>query len=102
MGAAVIIAAMRRREDEVIMGLRSAGATSPANARTAGDLGLDDSRAVQRLRNQAIVREAAPGKLYLDEEILRAVRTRRYRILWMLIVIALLILAAMRLGIIKS
>jgi hypothetical protein len=102
MGASVIIAAMRMREEEVIRDLRAAGATSPAAARTVGDLGLEDSRAINRLRNQAIVREAAPGKLYLDEEVLSATRRRRFRILWMLIVILVLVLVAMRLGLITS
>jgi hypothetical protein len=101
MGASVAIAAMRMREEQVIKHFRSVGATSAAQAKTVLDMGLEDSRAIKRLRSQAILREAAPGQLYLDEEVLTAVRRRRFRILGMLIAILLLLLAAMRLGIIK-
>jgi hypothetical protein len=102
MGATVILAAMKRREDQVINDFRAAHAMSALTAKSQEEIGLDDSRAVNRLRAQAIVREASPGKLYLDEEVLKAVRTRRLRIVWALLIILLVVLAAMRLGIIKS
>jgi antitoxin component of RelBE/YafQ-DinJ toxin-antitoxin module len=101
MGASAAIAVMRMREDQVIRAFRTAGATSTAAALAIGELGLDDSRAVKRLRTQAILREAEPGKLYLDEEVLTAVRRRRLRMVWLLVVILALLLGAMRLGLIK-
>lgn len=102
MGATIILAAMKRREDQVINDFRAVGALSPQSAKGAEEIRLDDSRAVSRLRGQSIIREASPGKLYLDEEVLKSVRTRRLRIVWALLVILLLVLAAMRLGIIGS
>ena len=102
MGASVAIAAMRMKEEKVLDQFRVAGATSPATAKTEGDLGVTDSRALNRLRRQAIIREAAPGRLYLDEEVLKAVRRRRLRLVWMLLVIVLLVLAAIELGIIRQ
>ena len=101
MGASAAIAVMRMREDQVIKAFRTAGATSTAAALDIGDLGLDDSRAVKRLRNQAILREAESGKIYLDEEVLTAVRRRRTHMVWMLVSILALLLGAMWLGLIK-
>jgi hypothetical protein len=102
MGATVILAAMKRREDQIINDFRAVGATSAVMAKTPAEIGLDDSRAVNRLRGQSIVREASAGRLYLDEAVLKSVRTRRLRMVWAFLIILLLVLAAIRLGLIKS
>jgi hypothetical protein len=102
MGATVILAAMKRREDQVINDFRAAGAMSATSAKSAEEIGLDDSRALERLCSRSIIREASAGKLYLDEEALRTFRMRKLRILGAFIIVLLLILAAMRLGLIKS
>ena len=101
MGAAAVAAILRRREQEVIDDFRAAGATSPDRAQSYTAIGLGDSLAIKRLRNRAVIREAAPGVYYLDEEVWSAVvRTRRRLVVTLLSMIALLSLGIL-LGIIK-
>ena len=101
MGAAVAAAAMRRREQEVIDDFRAAGATSPDRAQSYTAIGLGDTLALRRLRNRAVIREAAPGVYYLDEEVWAAVRRTRLRLLTVLIVILGILLLGISLGIVK-
>ena len=101
MGAAAVAAILRRREQEVVDDFRAAGATSPATAQSYTAIGLGDSIAIKRLHNRAVIREAAPGMYYLDEEVWAAVRrTRRRLVTVMLSIIALLALGIV-LGVIK-
>ncbi len=101
MGAAVVAAAMRRREQEVIDDFRAAGATSPDRAQSYTAVGLGETLAVRRLRNRAVIREAAPNVYYLDEEVWAAVRRTRLRLLTVFIVILGVLLLGILLGIIK-
>src|SRR4051812_43050667 len=102
MGAAVIAAAMRRREQEVIDDFRAAGATSPDRAQTYTAIGLGDSLAIRRLKNRAVIREAGPGVYYLDEEVWAAVQRTRMRLVITLLAILAVLLAGVLLGIIKT
>ena len=102
MGAAVIAAAMRRREQEVIEDFRAAGATSPDRAQSYTAIGLGDSLAMRRLRNRAVIREAGPGVFYLDEEVWTAVRRTRMRLAITVLAILAVLLAGVLLGIIKQ
>jgi|SRR5207248_7858443 len=101
MGAAVAAAVMRRREQEVIDDFRAAGATSPDRAQSYTAIGLGDTLALRRLRNRAVIREAAPGVYYLDEEVWAAVRRTRLRLLTVLIVMLGILLLGISLGIVK-
>jgi hypothetical protein len=101
MGAAVIAAAMRRREQEVIDDFRAAGATSPERAQSYTAIGLGDSLALRRLRNRAVIREAAAGVYYLDEEVWAAVRRTRLRMLTVFVAFLAVLLLGIVLGIIK-
>src|SRR2546430_4676718 len=101
MGAAVAAAAMRRREQEVIDDFRAAGATSPDRAQSYTAIGLGDTRALRRLRNRAVIREAAPGVYYLDEEGWAAVRRTRLRLLTVFLALIAVVLIGVLLGIIK-
>jgi len=101
MGAAVVAAAMRRREQEVIDDFRAAGATSPDRAQSYTAIGLGETLAVRRLRNRAVIREAAPNVYYLDEEVWAAVRRTRLRLLTVFIAILGVLLLGILLGIIK-
>ncbi|HEX9220931.1 MAG TPA: hypothetical protein VF858_10645 [Gemmatimonadaceae bacterium] len=101
MGAAVVAAAMRRREQEVIDDFRAAGATSPDRAQSYTAIGFGETLAVRRLRNRAVIREAAPGVYYLDEEVWAAVRRMRLRLLTVFIAILGVLLLGILLGIIK-
>ena len=101
MGAAVVAAAMRRREQEVIDDFRDAGATAPERAQSYTAIGLGDSLALRRLRNRAVIREAAPGVYYLDEEVWAAVRRTRLRMLTVFVAILAVLLIGILFGIIK-
>lgn len=101
MGAAAVAAILRRREQDVIDDFRAAGATSPDRAQSYTAIGLGDSLAIKRLRNRAVIREAAPDQYYLDEEVWSAlIRTRRRLVITLLSVFALMALGLL-LGIIK-
>ena len=101
MGAPAVAAILRKREQEVIDDFRAAGATSPDRAQSYQAIGVGDSLAIKRLHNRAVIREAAPGMYYLDEEVWAAVvRTRRRLVVTILSVIALLALGLL-LGIVK-
>ena len=101
MGAAVVAAAMRRREQEVIDDFRAAGATSPERAQSYTAIGLGDTLALRRLRNRAVIREGAPGAYYLDEEVWAAVRRTRLRMATVFVAILAVFLIGILLGIIK-
>ena len=101
MGAAAVAAILRKREQEVIDDFRAAGATSPDRAQSYQAIGLGDTLAIKRLHNRAVIREAAPGTYYLDEEVWAAViRTRRRLVITILSIMALTLLGVL-LGIIK-
>src|SRR3954468_7068400 len=101
MGAVVIAAAMRRREQEVIDDFRAAGATSPDRAQSYTAIGVGETLAIRRLRNRAVIREAAPGVYYLDEEVWAAVRRTRFRLLGVLVAILGVLLLGTLLGIVR-
>lgn len=83
MGAAAI-AVMRLREREVRDAFQSAGAVNPAVAMSLESIGIDDSLAVRRLKRRAVIREAAPGLFYFDEDVWQALRSMRRRMALML------------------
>ena len=72
--ARAAIVAMERR---IVTASRSAAAISPATARSLADLYLDESWIAERLMDRAVLREAEPGRYYLDEEAWRALRRTR-------------------------
>ncbi len=98
MGAAAIVAVMRRREREVVDDFRAAGATSRETAQSYTAIGLGESLGLRRLRERAVIREAAPGTYYLDEEVWTAVRRTRRRIATVLLVILALFLLGVLAG----
>lgn len=101
MGAAVIAAAMRRREQEVIDDFRAAGATAPDKAQSYTAVGIGESLALRRLRNRAVIREASPGLFYFDEEVWAAVRRTRLRVVTTLFVVLAIAAIGIALGIFK-
>ena len=101
MGGAAVIAIMRRREREVVDDFRAAGATSPATAQSYVAVGTGESLALRRLHDRAVIREAAPGTYYLDEEVWTAVRRVRRRMGLVMLSIVLLLLVLTTLGTIK-
>ena len=93
MGAAAAIAITRMKEREVVDDFRAAGALTPATAQSYTAMGFGESRAIKRLHDSAVIREASPGLYYLDEEVWIAVRrNRRRRALMIGLVLALICL----------
>jgi hypothetical protein len=98
MGAAAAVILMRERR--VVEAFERAGATSPDRAIPANDVNVDESGiGWRRLRERAIVREATPGRFYLDVEVWQANRRMRHRIAFIL---AVLLLAALVFGVLGT
>jgi hypothetical protein len=102
MGGAAVIAIMRRREREVVDDFRAAGATSPGTAQSYTAVGIGESMALKRLHDRAVIREAAPGIYYLDEEVWTAVRRIRRRIAMVMLAIVILLFVGAALGMFKQ
>jgi len=100
MGAAVA-AILIRRETEVVDDFRAAGATSRETAQSYTASGPGHSLGLRRLRDRAVIREAAPGTYYLDEEVWTAVRRTRRRIATVFLLILALVLLGVMLGTFK-
>ena len=100
MGAAVA-AILIRRETEVVDDFRAAGATSRETAQSYTAIGLGESLGLKWLRDRAVIREAAPGTYYLDEEVWTAVRRTRRRIATVFLLILALFLLGVVVGTIK-
>lgn len=101
MGAPAIAAILQRREREVVDDFRAAGAISPETAQPYEALGIGDSLAIKRLQNRAVIREASPGRWYLDEGVWTALRAMRRRIKTVLLSVIVLLGLGVLLGIIK-
>ena len=96
--SAAVAAILIRREREVVDDFRAAGAISRETAQSYTAIGLGQSVGLKRLRDRAVIREAAPGTYYLDEEVWTAVRKTRRRIA----TVFLLILALFLLGVVVA
>ena len=79
MGASAAAAVMLLKEKHIVSAFRQAGATSPAAANTPAAIGVDERIAFQKLRRRAVLREAGPGRFYLDELNWEALRRMRRR-----------------------
>jgi hypothetical protein len=90
MGAPAVAAVIARREREVVDDFRAAGAISRETAQSYTAAGVGASLALRRLHSRAVIREAAPGTYYLDEEVWAAVRRTRRRIVTILFLIVTL------------
>jgi hypothetical protein len=101
MGAAAAIAIMRMKEREVVDDFRAAGAVTPSKAQSYTAMGFGQSRAVKRLHESAVIREAAPGLYYLDEEVWTAVRRNRRRRATILLVVIVLLFVGLAVGFVK-
>ena len=101
MGAAAAAAIIARRQREVVNDFRAAGALSRETAQSYTAIGIGESLALRRLRSRAVIREAAPGTYYLDEEVWEAVRRTRRRIASVFIAILVLFLFGVLMGTFK-
>ena len=48
-------------------------------------IGIEETMAVRRLEKRAVIREAAPGLFYFDEDVWEAVRSMRRRMAFLLL-----------------
>jgi hypothetical protein len=101
MGAAAAIAMMRLKERQVVDDFRAAGAVTPATAQSYAAMGFGETRAIKRLHDSAVIREASPGLYYLDEEVWIAVRRNRQRRALVVGFVLALILLGLALGFLK-
>jgi hypothetical protein len=67
------------KERQVVDDFRAVGALTPSTAQSYAALGFGEARAIKRLHDSAVIREASPGLYYLDEEVWIAVRHNRRR-----------------------
>lgn len=92
MGA-VAVAVIVAKEREIVEAFRDVGATSPERGVTLDQVGVDERIGFRRLRQHAVIREASPGRYYLDEEVWTAVRATRRRVALVLLAIGALLAA---------
>jgi len=101
MGAAAAVAIMRMKEREVVDDFRAAGALTPSTAQSYAGMGFGQTRAIKRLHDSAVIREASPGLYYLDEEVWTAVRRNRRRRALMIGSVLVLIFIGLAVGFLK-
>lgn len=84
----VHLAAARAAQRHVLKRLRSEGAVSPRSARALDGLSAREARQLARLVDSGMVRQANPGAYYVDEDAVAEDKSRRMRIL--IVVLAIL------------
>jgi hypothetical protein len=85
VAAAIII----RREKDLVAHFQQARATSAATAKSLSALGVEENMILRRMRERAVIREGAPGTLYLDEPSWVALRHTRRRLMTVMLFIVL-------------
>ena len=93
-----VVAVILARERRMVARFRAAGAVSREQARTLEDLGIARGVILRRLRERAVIREAAPERFYLDQESWNAVRRSRRRAIHVASAILLAVLLAILFG----
>jgi hypothetical protein len=95
MGVAVAAIVMMK-ERQIVEAFERAGATTPGSARPFDTLDVEvHGVGMRRLRDRAVIREAAPGHFYLDAEVWQAVRRQRHRLAMVIILLIALPLAVL-------
>ena len=84
MGAPSIAAAERR----LVRRLRRAGASSPGSAQPLLELRRLQTRQLERLTDVGAIREAAPGRYYVDDEAYAAYRGDRRAVVFGVVIAA--------------
>jgi hypothetical protein len=65
------------KQNQYLRRFQEAGAVAPESAMSLEQVGLRDSRMFQRLVRREVIRQAGPGKYYLDVQAAQAFRTAR-------------------------
>ncbi len=84
-----ISAVLLMRERRLVGRLRRIGATDATAAHPLADLHGVDRLALKRLRERGVIRESAAGSCYLDEASWAALRSKRRRIVAVVVGVAL-------------
>ena len=87
-----VIAVIIGKERRMVGRLVAAGATSKEKAMTLEDVGLHRGVILHRLRQRAVIREATPGRYYVDVESWDAVRRMRRRAASVVGIVALVLI----------
>lgn len=99
MGGAVAVILIKERH--IVEALERIGATTAERARTLdelGDIGVHaQGLAWHALRDRVIVREAGARRYYVDIELWQATRRRRRRVLFVILTLAVIMAAVLRL-----
>lgn len=97
MGATVA-AVIAARERAIVEAFRDAGATALVTALPLDQVGVDENIGFRRLRMHEVIREATPGRYYLDEDVWQAVRRTRKRLVAVLLAIVVILVIASVIG----
>jgi hypothetical protein len=90
---AMIVAIIVVRTKKIINTFKQAGATTPRNAKTTGELGIRGHMIFRKLVRREVLKEASPERYYLNEENLEIyLRDRRLRVFIVLAIILGLII----------
>jgi hypothetical protein len=95
MGAAAAAAVIIRKEKDLVAHFQSAGAIAAGAAKSPDELGVHERLAWERLVHRAVIREAAPGRYYLDEPSWVALRHTRRRMALILGILMIALAAAL-------
>lgn len=95
-----ILAAQAQAERHAFEAFRTADATAPERAKTLRELDLPESMALRALTNRGIVREAEPGRFWLDER--KAAERSRARTPVLIAVILLLVLLGIAIAVLMN
>ena len=96
MGASAAAIVILRKQEDLIQHFRSAGAISTGTAKSVDELGVETRLVWSGMLRRAVVREASPGRFYLDEPSWEAmVSRRRIRVRIALAVVAVLMVIAL-------
>ncbi len=78
------------KERHIVAAFERVGATSPERAVTLEELGVANRLAARKLKARAVLREAAPGRFYLDLPSWQALRRLRRRMVTVVLVLVLI------------
>jgi hypothetical protein len=90
MGATAAAAVIIHREKDLVAHFQSARALDPASAMAPAHQRLGQRIAWRRLVRRGVIREAAPGKFYLDEAAWISLSHSRRRMATVLMVVMLI------------
>jgi len=98
----MVVHAAAHAERRITRALLAEGADRPATAQPL-DVSFVRRRALRRLVHSGVVREAEPGRYWLDGAAYDAWRAARLsRVLWMLLVVGVLLAVGIVLGMIRQ